>query len=187
MSSWLRRFASLVGALVLLAGAVSPSSAQESATVTVSGQIVAAPLSISIGSGSVNFGSIDHKATPQTPSASSAGFVSPSGGAYWFANAPIVLNVNSPTSWTGGVCRTDGANVPDGGFRLSVSLPQSQSDANTAFGGNAIPPCGGTPLTWMMGSQGSVSPERYLGVWVQSDDTIGSFSTVLTFSVSTSS
>jgi len=186
MHRWGRRFASLIGALVILLGSAGVSSAQTTDTVSVSGQVAPAPLNISIATDSVNFGNIDYKATSQGASPAAQGFEAQGGGAYWTAVTPIVINVSSPNPWTGQVCRDSGSNVPEGGIRLLGRVPQDQQEASADFGGNnVIPTCSGN-LTWLLsGSTGSTTTTKYIGTWVQSTDQLGTLSTRLTFSVTT--
>jgi type 1 fimbria pilin len=187
--SWLRRFASLVGALVLLIGATVHSHAQQSGNVTVTGQIVAAPMSISIAQSTIGFGDIDSKGTMQTGTKVASGFAVAT-GAYWYTDSKISITVSSPTQWTGRFCRSNDLNVPGGGFALidTSDFPTNSTEAQTRF--NAAPQAStncSSATSWISGAPATTQRviEKHLATQVLNGDQTGSFSSTLTFSVST--
>ncbi|MEZ4623231.1 MAG: hypothetical protein R2843_00135 [Thermomicrobiales bacterium] len=60
--------------LALVVGSMGQVSAETSDSVTVTGEIVAVPLSITISTSDITFGNIDYKATAQTTNIAATGF-----------------------------------------------------------------------------------------------------------------
>jgi hypothetical protein len=188
MSAWLRRIASLVGALVLVAAAANPSAASTTGSVTVTGKIVAAPVSISIGPASIGFGDIDAKGTPQTGTAQAVGFEDTNGGAHWFTNAKITVTVSSPSAWSGKVCLSSPDSLPAGGLRLTTpDLFPLSGPAATNFTSSLQPSIGcASPATWV-GSENAtpgITYEYHLSTYVGTGDTPRTFGATVTFSAS---
>jgi hypothetical protein len=190
MHRWGRRIASLVGALILTAAAINPSAASTTGSVSVTGSIVPVPVSISIGQGTIGFGNIDVKGTPQTAPVQAVGYEAVGGGAYWFTTSTITVTVSSPTSWSGTVCMSASDNLPSG--LLGLSAPPSPTDQSSATSnwGNAIKPAQGcaTPTSWVSSNQGTPGTDYlyHLATYVGTNDSPGSFSATIVFSASNS-
>ena len=187
MHRWCRGFASLVGSLILMAAAVYPSAAATSGPVAVSGAVVQAPLSMTISPGSISFGNIDSRGTPQTGTILATGDAT-SGGAYWFTTSSLTLTVSSPGVWSSATCLNSGAIIPDGGIAIipQSNLPvlgQGQTVFDTAKKAGAT--CS-SPNAWIEGQSAtdSVSHVLHLGTFVPSGATPKGIDATITFSVS---
>lgn len=187
MSSWLRKIASLVGAIVLVASSVSLSGASSTGTVTVSGAIVQAPASISISNSAINFGNIDSRGTVQSPQ-QAIGYLG-DGGAYWVTATAVSITVSSPSTWSGTVCLSSATGLPSGGLKVMSpnERPTSEADAATQY--NALPVTStncSSPTSWISNGQSTdTGPfEEHLATFVLNGDTPRSFSATVTFSVS---
>lgn len=177
----------VASAVVLAIASVVPVSAQSSDSVNVTGEIVSAPLSITISTASVDFGNIDYKATTQPPTASATGFVVGAGdnGAQWVANTAINVSIESPGTFTARVCITNNNGLPPNLIYILDNMPANATDANTAF---TAPTAGLTqtcppPMTWKTGVSGTHSYAPHLGMWIQSNHTPQDFSATVVFSV----
>lgn len=177
-------------ALMLAFAFVVPVSSQSSDSVTVTGAIVGAPLSISIPDTVVTFGNMDYLATSQGGSPSAVGFLADSNnGALWISQTPVVITIVSPAVWSSTVCVTSSTGLPATAFRILPSVPTTTQEANTAFGqsGASVAESCTTPSAWIV-SQTAGGPTvhtRYLGAWVQQTMTPAPVTGTITFSVTT--
>jgi hypothetical protein len=185
---WVQRIASLVGALIVTAAAINPSAASTTGSVSVTGSIVAAPVSISIGQTSIGFGGIDAKGTPQTGPTQAVGFEDAGGGARWFTTATVTVTVSSPTAWSGTVCMSASEGLPSG--MLGLSAPPSPTDGSSALSrwSDAIKPAQGclTQTTWIQSGLKTNGTDYvyHLATYVGLDDLPRNFSATVQFSAS---
>lgn len=178
----------LVCAFALIVASAVHVTAQSSDSVTVTGEIVGVPLSISISETTIAFGSMDYLASPQGGSPSAVGFLATgNNGALWTAQTPVTISVNSPSTWASSVCVTNSTGFAAHKFRLLTTVPADAAGANAAFGaGNAyISAVCPAPTPWIMNQPAgaSMSFTRYLGAWVQVDDPVATINATITFSV----
>jgi type 1 fimbria pilin len=187
MYQWGRRLASLVGALVLMAAAVYPSSAATSGNVTVTGTIVPVPVSISIGQTSIAFGNIDAKGTPQSSPAQARGYDTGDGGAHWFTNGTIGVTVSSPSAWSGTICMSGAQDLPSGQLKLATTtqFPSNESQASSYFGTALQLSNCTSPGAWVSGgTTAGTSYEYHLATFVSPNDSPREFSATITFAAS---
>jgi hypothetical protein len=180
------RLCSVIGAVVLSLGTFVPVHADSTGTVSVTGAIVASPLSISIIGSPIAFGNIDSAGTPQTSGISAAGFRD-TNGAYWVAENPIAISINSPSGWNGTVCEMTGGTSAPGGLAFAQNTkPTTLASAATSYGSNRISSgCPGTLIWGTRATAGLDSRTLYLTTKVFDTDTPRSFNTTIQFSVST--
>jgi hypothetical protein len=170
-----------------MAAAGNPSIAAPTGTVSVSGTIVAVPASISITNGSISFGNIDAKGTPQS-SQQAVGYLS-DGGAYWVTVSAATITVSSPTAWNGTVCRSAAVDLPSGGLVIMSpdERPSGESDAASKFSVATRPgtDCA-TPTSWVSNGQPSSAAtyNEHMGTFVLNGDAPRAFNVTVTFSVS---
>ena len=184
------RVSAFVCALAFVVASMAPVSAQSSDSVTVTGEIVAVPLSISIPTTTVTFGQMDYLASPQGGSPSAVGFIATgNNGALWTSQTPISITVVSPAVWASSVCVANSSGLGAHMFRLLAAVPADVTAANAAFiaGSAQISTSCATPSLWISNqSAGTPAPfTRYLGAWVQSSDPAATVNATITFSVST--
>jgi type 1 fimbria pilin len=182
-----RRSFALFAAFILTVATSVPAFAQTSDTVTVTGSIVAAPLSITISTESVSFGNIDYRSTQDGNSSATGFLTSDNNGAQWVANTPVSITVISPSTWTSTACVSSSSGLPGTGLYLLPSMPASVTEAGTAFAqANVnIPSNCSSVLTWKLNhAEGESTWSRQLGMWIQSTHTTGAFNATVTFSVS---
>ena len=180
------RLCSLVGALVLSLGTFIPAHADTNGNVTVTGSIVASPLSMTITETSIGFGNLDSAGTAQTGSPSAIGFRT-TDGAFWVAESGIHIAVSSPTGWVGRVCEGQPSTPPPGGIAFEYVKPTTLQTANSSYDSHRIPGNCTTPVIWRpSGSSGQSSATLYLTTKVGDADAAASFSMKLTFSVASS-
>ena len=175
--------------LALVVGSMGQVSAETSGSVTVTGEVVAVPLSITIFTSDVSFGNIDYKATEQTSDISAKGFeVANNNGAQWVANTPIDVSIESPGPFTSTVCTSSQTGLPTNGFYIMDTIPAGPSDAATKFSApNASVMANCTPgTTWKSGTAGVHPYSAYLGLWIQMTHDLQTFTATVTFSVSAS-
>lgn len=177
------RFRGVFGALVLMLVMAVPVLADTSGTVSVTGEIVPSPLSLTISTTSVSFGQLDSAGTAQA-SPLATGYRT-TGGAYWVAEAAVTLTVSSPAAWTGTVCVTSGGTPPPGGLAINkTTKPETLSAAEYAFSAYGLSGCP-TARQWAQG--GVVTQDTttvYLVTLVSDSDAPGTFAAPLQFSVS---
>jgi hypothetical protein len=183
-----RRAFAVLAVLILTAVSFVPVTAQSSDSVVVTGSIVAAPLSITISNETIAFGALDYRATPQTPAASATGFVVPgNSGAQWVANTPLSFTVVSPNPWSASACVSLNAGLPNSGLYIVPAMPVDATAASLAFQQTNAPVSSAcpAPTAWTMNnSAGESTMTRYFGTWVQSSDTVRSFSATVQITVS---
>jgi hypothetical protein len=179
------RLCSLVGALVLSIGTFVPAHADTTGTVSVTGSIIASPLSMTIDQTSVGFGDINAAGTAQSPVAA-IGYRG-SNGAFWVSETSIQITVSSPSGWNGFVCQNAGGTLPPGGIAIAkTTKPSSLADATSAYStGLTSTGCPGS-LSW--GSGGSSGPQvnsiYFLTKVLDTDPASGFFNPTLKFTVS---
>ena len=176
-------------ALALVVGSMGQVSAETSDSVTVTGEIVAVALSITISTSDITFGNIDYKATAQTTNIAATGFqVANNNGAQWVANSSIDVSIESPGPFTSSVCTSSQNGLPPNGFYIMDAVPSSDTDAATKFSApNASVMANCTPgTTWKSGTAGIHPYSAYLGLWIQMTHDLQEFTATVTFSVSAS-
>ena len=176
--------------LALVVGSMGQVSAETSDSITVTGEIVAVPLSITISTSDITFGNIDYKATAQTTNVAATGFqVANNNGAQWVANSSINVSIESPGPFTSSVCTSSQNGLPPNGFYIMDAVPSSDTDAATKFSApnsSIVASCTpGTP--WKSGTAGIHPFSAYLGLWIQMTHDLQEFTATVTFSVSASS
>lgn len=180
------RLLSFIGALGLALGMFVPAQADTTGSVTVTGSIVASPLSMTIAQSSVAFGNIDAAGTPQQPTASATGLPT-SGGAFWVADTAVTIVVSSPVPWTSQACHNNSGTRPPGGIvTVMQNKPATAQEAAGFYDSRRLPSdCASSP-NWGVGNAGQVTRTVYLMTKVLETDSVSSFNTTVTFSVTPS-
>jgi len=183
-----RRVSGPLLALLLVVASMAPVTAQSSDSITVTGEVVAFPLSITLSDDTVTFGRIDHRATAQTGGTIYAnGFLVSGNGAQWVSRTTFSVTVDSPNVWSATICATATPSAYSGLFRHMDAMPADAAAANAAFGSdpNYISGNCTIPTTWLQSqASGMRSFTRYLGVWVDKDAPFGTLNGTITITVS---
>ena len=184
-SKWIRLW-SFIGALGLALGMFVPAQADTTGTVTVTGQIVASPLSMTIDQSSVAFGNIDSAGPAQGGTVLATGWTS-TGGAVWVAKNPVTISVSSPGVWQTKACHGPAGTMPPGGLSTSLGLePATMQNAVYAYENRRLTSDCATLLVGATGNTGQSTTTVYLLTKVSNSDPSGSFNTTVTFSVALS-
>lgn len=183
----IRRVLSVLAVGVLTMATALPVTAQSSATVEVTGAIVAAPLSLEIIGGPVAFGNMDYRGTAQSGTVNAQGFLVPDNGAQWVATTPFTINVESPNVYSLSACVQTQSGLSPSSLYLLPGMPATATEANTVFTSQTawIPTTCGTLMPFLSGQPaGAQSLDKHLGTWVHVTDTPRTFTATIQFTVS---
>ena len=184
-----RRVPAFLLVLVLTVASMAPVTAQTVDTVTVTGEIVGVPLSITISDTPVAFGNVNYLATAQTGTIAADGFLATeNNGAIWVSRTPVSITVTSPAAWSSTVCVSTASGIRPQMFRLLNAIPADDAAANTAViaGTAMISENCASPSAWIQNAPAGAnnSYTKYIAAWVQAAETPGTMSATITFTVS---
>jgi hypothetical protein len=190
------RILAIAVCLIAPLGWMSHARADTTGNVSMTGEVVASPMSLTLDRNSFLFGTIDATGAAYDPATSTVAPYAVSGqtangipdGIAWFARQPLIITITSPVRVRLSACMTAQSNVLDGTksrLNITYSTPASGGQAYEHLLGTSAPVCAPGIYTATAFDAGANQAHDVYPVYlVRATDTPNTFSMTVQFTIS---